>query len=186
VELQTDRLEIRTVGSIEPELLHCYLVENREAHARWEPIRDDDYYTLEGLKARFRSGDFAPDKPTERRFALLSKEEGNLIGIINFTNIVAGAFHACHLGFSIASNREGLGLMREGLQATITLVFDSLELNRIMANFQPSNFRSARLLSGLGFRVEGFAKDYLLINGVWEDHILTSLLRRDWYSFLGR
>jgi ribosomal-protein-alanine N-acetyltransferase len=35
--------------------------------------------------------------------------------------------------------------------------------------------RSGRLLRALGFVVEGYARDYLQINGRWEDHILTSL-----------
>ena len=51
-----------------------------------------------------------------------------------------------------------------------------------MANFVPRNVRSALLLSGLGFTIEGFAKDYLCIAGRWEDHLLTSVLRKDWHG----
>jgi len=185
-ELQTDQLNIRPVGSISPETLHAYLLENRSFHSPWEPARGDNYFTLEAVRARFQSGDFALIKPTERRFALLCRSDGNLIGIINFTNIVEGPFRACHLGFAIAAKHEGKGLMSEGLRATITFMFQSLELNRVMANFLPRNFRSARLLSRLGFTVEGFAKDYLCVNGMWEDHILTSVLRKDWLSNVHR
>ncbi|TND51068.1 30S ribosomal protein S5 alanine N-acetyltransferase, partial [Aeromonas dhakensis] len=32
------------------------------------------------------------------------------------------------------------------------------------------------LLERLGFEREGYAKEYLMINGRWEDHILTSRL----------
>ena len=32
------------------------------------------------------------------------------------------------------------------------------------------------LLERLGFEREGFAREYLMINGRWEDHILTSLI----------
>ena len=181
-ELHTGRLRICYVGTIEPELLHQYLVENMHAHARWEPIRSDDYYCLESIGARFDAGDFSIEKPNERRFALLARQRHEVVGIINFTNIIGHPFRACPLGFSVAAQHEGLGLMREGLQATITHIFETLELNRVMANFIPRNFRSARLLSGLGFRVEGFAKDYLCIAGKWEDHILTSLLSSDWFS----
>ena len=48
-------------------------------------------------------------------------------------------------------------------------------MHRIMANYMPHNQRSGNLLKKLGFVVEGYARDYLLINGKWEDHILTSL-----------
>ena len=44
-----------------------------------------------------------------------------------------------------------------------------------MANYIPHNERSGRLLRRLGFMVEGYARDYLFINGAWRDHILTAL-----------
>jgi ribosomal-protein-alanine N-acetyltransferase len=47
-----------------------------------------------------------------------------------------------------------------------------------MANHMPGNERSARLLKSLGFEEEGYAKEYLLINGKWEDHVLNSLLTK--------
>lgn len=58
----------------------------------------------------------------------------------------------------------------------IDVAFNELGLNRIMANYLPRNNRSARLLDRLGFTEVGLAKRYLLINGVWEDHVLTSKL----------
>lgn len=66
--------------------------------------------------------------------------------------------------------------MRECLDAAIRHVFVKLALHRVMANYQPENRRSARLLNGLGFEQEGVARAYLKINGVWTDHVLTSLI----------
>ncbi len=66
--------------------------------------------------------------------------------------------------------------MRELCRHTISYAFDELRLNRIMANYMPSNHRSDVLLQRLGFSKEGAAKKYLKINGQWEDHVLTSLL----------
>ena len=45
-----------------------------------------------------------------------------------------------------------------------------------MANYLPINERSGRLLKRLGFKVEGYARDYIFINGAWQDHILTAML----------
>ncbi len=48
-------------------------------------------------------------------------------------------------------------------------------MHRIMANYMPHNMRSGHLLTKLGFEREGYAKQYLQINGEWRDHVLTAL-----------
>jgi len=66
--------------------------------------------------------------------------------------------------------------MFEMLNAAIPYVFKKYQLHRIMANYIPSNIRSAQLLKRLGFEQEGLAKSYLKIAGEWQDHVLTSKL----------
>ncbi|WP_234923777.1 GNAT family N-acetyltransferase, partial [Aeromonas veronii] len=68
------------------------------------------------------------------------------------------------------------GVMREVLSAAIDYLFREHDLHRIMACYMPANQRSGALLERLGFEREGFARAYLMINGRWEDHILTSLI----------
>lgn len=53
-------------------------------------------------------------------------------------------------------------------------------MHRIMANYMPHNQRSGALLARLGFEREGYAKDYLLIDGKWQDHVLTALTNKEW------
>ena len=114
------------------------------------------------------------------RTFLYELDDSTIIGVANLTNIIRGTFQACYLGYSIAATHEGRGLMGEALQALIDYAFDDLKLHRIMANYMPSNARSARLLDRLGFHIEGCAEDYLQINGRWEQHILTSLTNEGW------
>ena len=45
-----------------------------------------------------------------------------------------------------------------------------------MASYIPDNKRSANLLSRLGFEIEGQARQYLRIDGRWQDHVLTALI----------
>jgi ribosomal-protein-alanine N-acetyltransferase len=97
-----------------------------------------------------------------------------MIGTCNFSNIVRGVFQACHLGYAISQSHQGKGLMSEAVELGIRYMFEIVKLHRIMANYMPRNERSARLLEKLGFEREGYAKSYLKIAGVWEDHILTS------------
>ncbi|HXB04460.1 MAG TPA: 30S ribosomal protein S5 alanine N-acetyltransferase, partial [Candidatus Angelobacter sp.] len=48
------------------------------------------------------------------------------------------------------------------------------------ANYMPRNTRSAAVLARCGFKVEGHAPAYLLIDGRWEDHVLTAITNPDW------
>ena len=66
--------------------------------------------------------------------------------------------------------------MTEIVDASVSYVFQELNLHRIMANYVPENSRSARVLEKLGFEKEGLAKSYLKIAGRWRDHVLTSKL----------
>lgn len=112
-------------------------------------------------------------------FIVLDRESCEIVGECSFTNIVRGVFQACHLGFSINGDLESKGLMYEALSACISCLFNTVQLHRIMANYQPKNLRSGRLLEKLGFEREGYAKSYLQINGIWEDHVLCSIINPD-------
>jgi ribosomal-protein-alanine N-acetyltransferase len=70
--------------------------------------------------------------------------------------------------------------MREALEPIIDYAFRVRNIHRITANYMPHNQRSGRLLRSLGFEVEGFARNYLLINGVWQDHVMTALTNPNW------
>ena len=105
--------------------------------------------------------------------------EGRIVGSCNFTNVIAGAFQACTLGYSMDARAQGSGRMYEALSATIPHVMQALELHRVMANYQPTNARSGALLRRLGFRIEGYARDYLFVDGAWRDHVLTSFVREN-------
>jgi ribosomal-protein-alanine N-acetyltransferase len=69
----------------------------------------------------------------------------------------------------------GQGIIKEALGAVIQHAFEVLRLHRIMANYVPTNQRSARVLARQGFSIEGYARAYLFIDGAWQDHVLTSL-----------
>ena len=70
--------------------------------------------------------------------------------------------------------------MSESVAAVIRYAFDEMGLHRVKAAYLPSNERSGRLLRRLGFVVEGYARDYLLIQGRWQDQLLVSLVNPDW------
>lgn len=113
-------------------------------------------------------------------FIFLRKNPQQIIGVINFNNFVRGSAHFCYVGYSLAEAEQGKGYMTEALKAATQYLFNELNFHRVMANYMPHNQRSGNVLKRLGFVVEGYARDYLLINGQWQDHILTSLTNPDW------
>jgi ribosomal-protein-alanine N-acetyltransferase len=111
---------------------------------------------------------------------LFPRGGGSLLGEINFTGVIGRAFQAAYLGYKLDRAAVGKGLMYEALSAAIPFACEHLKLHRVMANFVPSNARSASLLKRLGFGIEGYAREYLLLDGVWKDHVLTSFINPDW------
>jgi [ribosomal protein S5]-alanine N-acetyltransferase len=179
--LLTERLVIRTAGVAEAPSIAAYYRENRAHLAPWEPRRTDEFFT-----ETFWSGQLARDEEEARSgrqlrlFFVDRAEPARVIGTANFSQMVRGVFHACVLGYSIGERFEGRGYMRERLTASLAFIFEEVRLHRIQANYMPRNVRSGRLLRSMGFVVEGYARDYLLIADTWEDHVLTSLTNPFW------
>lgn len=157
-----------------------FLRENFPGHLdRWSPPPAPGYFTPAFWSERLAASvdEFLGDRAV--RFVLQERgaaPEAPILGSCNYTNIVRGAFHACHLGYQVARSHQGRGLMAEALTAANAFMFDAMRVHRIMANFRPENERSRRLLERLGFAREGLARDYLFIDGAWRDHVLTSLV----------
>lgn len=156
-----------------------YYQKNRQHLSPWEPQKPPAFYSLENTELRLTQylDNFVCDRGYH--FAAFTLDFKEVVGICNFTNVVRGAFQACHLGYSVAAAQENKGLMREILKPTLHYMFNGQDIHRIMANVMPSNERSLRLLLALGFEKEGYAKDYLKIAGLWQDHILTAKIRNE-------
>jgi len=100
--------------------------------------------------------------------------------VINVNEIVRGLFQSAYLGYYAFEPFAGLGYMSEGLTLVIRQAFDVLGLHRLEANVQPKNQRSIRVVSELGFRLEGLSPRYLKIGGRWRDHERWAILAEDW------
>lgn len=171
-----DDARLRLVHEGDGSDLLRYYVENRAHLQPWEPSRAEAFHTLDAMHARLDAVLRSHAAHTALHLVLDRPGALGIVGECNFTNIVRGPFQACHLGFSIDVREEGAGLMAAALRLAIAHAFEVLQLHRIMANHRPENVRSAALLAHLGFEREGLAKRYLKIDGVWADHVLTSLI----------
>jgi ribosomal-protein-alanine N-acetyltransferase len=177
IRMRTSRTVIRLLDVEEAGLLLRYRTENRDHLAPWEPLRNGAYYTKDACRHTIEAGLEAARTDRGYPFAVLTPDGSEMIASFTFANVVRGVFQACHLGYGMALKHEGKGLMFEALDAAIRYAFGPLDFHRVMANHMPRNERSGRLLGRLGFEKEGYAKRYLKIDGVWEDHVLTAKVR---------
>lgn len=175
-DIETTRLWIRMPRLQDAIAVLEYYTTNREHLAPFEPLRDAAFYTLAYWESEIQKcqEEFQADCAL-RVFLFPKSAPDTVIGVVGFSNFIRGAFQACYLGYGVARAVEGQGIASEALRPLIEYVFRELHLDRIMANYMPRNARSARLLKGLGFVIEGTARNYLKIQGEWEDHVLTSL-----------
>lgn len=179
--IETERLLLTIPPEEAAARMLAFAEENRTHLARWSPPEPRDYYTQESWR-NYLSGanqEFRLGRSLKLVLFDINEPNGRVLGECNFSNFMRGPFHACFLGYKLDHREEGRGLMFEALTAAIAYAFDVLRLHRIMANYLPINERSGRLLRRLGFTVEGYARDYLLIDGEWRDHILTALTNTD-------
>lgn len=155
--------------------------ENREHFKPTDPPRPAHFYTESFWIERLAASQLEYRDDRSCQLLIFRKDDPSaVIGYANLSNFVRGAFHACYLGYGIAASHQGKGLMTEALGLVIRHAFDDLRLHRIMANYLPTNERSARVLRRLGFVEEGYARQYLFISGAWRDHVLTSLTNDRW------
>ena len=113
-------------------------------------------------------------------FFICRREEGEIAGVVNLSEIVRGAFQSAYLGYYAFVPFAGSGLMSEGLGLAVRHAFRRMGLHRLEANIQPENRSSIALVERLGFRKEGYSPRYLKIGGRWRDHERWAVLKDGW------
>jgi [ribosomal protein S5]-alanine N-acetyltransferase len=154
-----------------------YYLRNAAHFKPWDPARPASFWEPQSFARTVQGWVQLCESGSAVRFVMRLKAaaEYSVIGTINFSNIVGRPFQACTLGYAMDEAHTGQGLMREGLTAAIAYMQRERAMHRIMANHLPHNHKSAATLAALGFEREGYARDYLQIDGRWQDHVLTAL-----------
>ncbi len=142
----------------------------------WEPTWPSDDLSRSAYRQRMRR--YAEDQRTDQAypFFVFRKEDGALVGGLVLASIRRGVAQSGSLGYWVGLPYARRGYMTAALQALIPVAFDILRLHRLEAACIPTNVASIRLLEKTGFQREGYAREYLCINGSWQDHLLYARL----------
>lgn len=152
---------------------------SRDFLTPWEPTWPADDLTRAAFRRRLKR--YAEDQRTDQAYAffLFRREDEELVGGLTLANIRRGVAQAGSIGYWMGAPFVRRGYMTAAVQALIPFAFSTLRLHRLEAACIPTNAASIRLLEKTGFSREGYAHEYLCINGIWQDHLLYARLQDD-------
>jgi [ribosomal protein S5]-alanine N-acetyltransferase len=151
--------------------------ESRDFLTPWEPTWPADDLSRSAFRRRIRR--YAEDLRTDQGYAfLITRTSDNaLVGGLTLANIRRGVAQAGSVGYWMGQPFVRQGYMTAAVRAVIPFAFATLRLHRLEAACIPTNTGSIRLLEKTGFVREGYAREYLCINGIWQDHLLYGRLK---------
>jgi ribosomal-protein-alanine N-acetyltransferase len=150
---------------------------SREFLTPWEPTWPADDLSRSAFRRRIRR--YTEDLRTDQSYAFLifRSADSRLVGGLTLANVRRGVAQAGSLGYWMGLPYVRQGYMTAAVRAVIPFAFSTLRLHRLEAACIPTNTASIRLLENTGFVREGYAREYLCINGIWQDHLLYGRLK---------
>ncbi|RTL89004.1 N-acetyltransferase [Ancylobacter aquaticus] len=153
--------------------------QSRDFLTPWEPTWPPYDLTRGSFRRRMRR--YARDVREDAAypFLVIRRADRALLGGVSLSNIRRGVTQTASLGYWMGAPYAGKGYMGAAVRTLLPFAHGTLGLRRIEAACLPGNAPSMRLLEGSGFRREGYGRQYLCINGTWQDHVLFARLAGD-------
>ncbi len=152
---------------------------SRDFLTPWEPTWPADDLTRSAFRRRLKR--YAEDWRTDQSYAffVFRKQDNVLLGGLTLANVRRGVAQAGSIGYWLGMRFARRGYMTAAVKAVLPFAFETLRLHRVEAACIPTNTASIRSLEGCGFLREGYARQYLCINGIWQDHLLFARLKEN-------
>lgn len=175
-----DDIVLRSADIDDAQRIADYFCCNRTHLKQWEPERKEDVFHKMGWEPRLTKLHELHRLSLGFYLLIISRETGEMLGTISFSQLVRFPCFSCFVGYSLAQSAQGQGLMTRALTMACHYMFEHQHMHRIVATYMPRNRRSEAVLERVGFVKEGLAEKYLLIDGKWEDHTMTALINPNW------
>lgn len=136
-----------------------------------------DYMATEDIFRSFvKNAETNREKGTDYAFAIL--ENGIITGRIGIYYI-DNQNHTGNIGYWLDEKAQGSGIVTLCCKTLLKWGFETLNLNRIEIRCATGNLKSRAIPEKLGFKFEGILREAELLNGVYTDLNLFSMLRSE-------
>ncbi|MDO7908293.1 GNAT family protein [Paenibacillus sp. JX-17] len=173
-ELHTDRLRLR-MGQNEDAASMLTLYGSEEV-VQYLPL--SSFTTLEEALDELGWHRSIFEKQTGIRWLMEDRRTGRVIGTCGYLEW-DHTHRRAELGYDLLSDYWGDGWMTEALECILRYGWESMQLHRIEAKVDPANLASGRLLSRLGFSLEGVLRDYEYEKGTFINLAVYSRIRNE-------
>ena len=163
-------VRIRVLKATDVEPMCAAYGRNREHLAPWEPLRAEEFFTVDGQMMSVQSKLTLFIAGSDVPWVLTDGEQ--IVGMMTLSGIVRGPFLSAHLGYWVDKDYTGRGIGSAAVAFAVDAARDELGLHRLQAATLQHNAASQKILKRSGFTEIGVAPAYLNIAGGWRDHIL--------------
>ncbi|MFT4092973.1 MAG: GNAT family N-acetyltransferase [Niabella sp.] len=171
-----DHLELQLISIQHAAALFKAIEGNREqlsVFLPWVPAMQ----SVEEVRSYIQSCEALHAKSLDYGFVVLY--DGVLIGRIGLHHLNT-ANKSAAIGYWLSAAYQGKGIISACVQAIIQYGFETLRLNRIEIKAAVHNIKSRAIPERSDFVFEGILREAELVNGVYFDLALYSLLRREY------
>lgn len=104
---------------------------------------------------------------------------GALAGVCGY-HTIDWANRRTSIGYWLAANQQGKGLMHRAVRALTTHAFTALQLNRLEIRAALENRRSRAVPERLGYKLEGQCRQAEWLHNRFVDHAIYGILAQEW------
>lgn len=169
-------LELRLICMEDSEEIFSLIDSNREHLREWLPWVDGTI-SVEDTKNFIKSS--MNQYGANNGFQAGIWYMGKVVGIIGLHQL--NFYHKnTSIGYWLAEEFQGKGIMTKACRAVIEHIFINLELERVEIRCADKNFKSQAIPERLGFTKEGVCRNVENLYGNYVNHIVFSVLREEW------
>lgn len=106
--------------------------------------------------------------------------DGEFAGQVTVSNIARGSAQMASIGYWIAHDHAGRGIVPHAVRLVIDHCFTAVRLHRVEICVRPENTNSLRVVEKLGLHEVGYAPRLLHISGAWRDHRVFAVTSEEW------